>query len=63
GPAAAEPAAAAAPEEDRASGLVAVAEEPPAEGLDLLASRVRALEATVGELREELAALRRELGD
>jgi uncharacterized protein YceH (UPF0502 family) len=72
-----EPAVAADPDaEERETGLVADAErsapeahervaraaDPPAAGLDLLVSRVGALEATVAELREEIAALRRELG-
>jgi hypothetical protein len=67
-----EPAVAADPdEEERTTGLVADAGasaaaaggEPPSDGLDILASRVTALESALGELREELAALRRELGD
>ena len=40
-------------------------EEPPdsrGEGLDVIASRVAALEAALAELREEVASLRRELG-
>jgi uncharacterized protein YceH (UPF0502 family) len=35
----------------------------PVQGLDLLASRVSSLEAGLAEVREELAALRRDLGD
>jgi uncharacterized protein len=59
-----EPAVAADPdEEERTTGLVAVADAPPSDGLDILAGRVNALEGAVSELREELAALRRELGD
>ena len=69
-----EPAVAADPdEEERTPGLVADAEagaparargpEPASDGLDILAARVTALESTLGELREELSALRRELGD
>ena len=69
-----EPAVAADPdEEERTTGLVAVADadeperpargvEPASDGLDILAARVTAVEAVLGELREELAALRRELG-
>ena len=68
-----EPAVAADPvEEGRTTGLVAEAQpaapprssgtDEPAEGLDILVSRVGALEATVTELREEIAELRRELG-
>jgi uncharacterized protein YceH (UPF0502 family) len=60
-----EPAVAADPdEEERTTGLVAEAEpEPPSDGLDILAGRVSALEGAISELRSELAALRRDLGD
>jgi uncharacterized protein YceH (UPF0502 family) len=66
-----EPAVAADPdEEERTTGLVADAEppaaepaEPATEALDVLVERVAALEATVQELRGEIAALRRDLGD
>jgi uncharacterized protein YceH (UPF0502 family) len=66
-----EPAVAADPdEEERTTGLVADAERParasagPAtEALDVLVARVGALEGTVEELRAEVAALRRDLGD
>jgi uncharacterized protein len=65
-----EPTVAADPaEEERTTGLVAdaaaatpAAPEPPTETLDVLVARVAALEATVAELREEIAVLRSELG-
>jgi uncharacterized protein YceH (UPF0502 family) len=64
-----EPAVAADPdEEEHTTGLVADAErspgaaDPPGETLDVLTERVASLEATVAELREEIATLRRELG-
>ena len=65
-----EPAVAADPdEEERTTGLVAEAEpaapaasDAPSDGLDILADRVSAIEGAISELREELAALRRELG-
>jgi uncharacterized protein YceH (UPF0502 family) len=54
-----EPAVAADPdEEERTTGLVADADG----GSGALAGRVEALETTVAELRDEIAALRRELG-
>jgi uncharacterized protein len=60
-----EPAVAGDPdEEERTTGLVAEAEvEPSSDGLDILAGRVSALEGAISELRSELAALRRDLGD
>ena len=70
-----EPAVAADPEAEAAqTGLVADASAPagrpeatraaegPGEPLDVLTARVKALEGEVEELREQLAALRRELG-
>ena len=63
-----EPAVAADPDEEEATtGLVAdanaTAASHPGEPLDVLTERVRALESQLGELREQIAALRRELGD
>jgi hypothetical protein len=64
-----DPATAADPdEEERTTGLVAearpvaAAQDPPSDGLDVLASRVSAVERAVAELRDEVASLRRELG-
>jgi uncharacterized protein YceH (UPF0502 family) len=58
-----EPAVAADPvEEERTTGIVAEAVEPPAEDLDVLADRVGRLERSLAELRDEVAALRSELG-
>jgi uncharacterized protein YceH (UPF0502 family) len=70
-PWAVEPAVAADPDEEEATtGLVADAaaaprtvSDAPGEPLDVLTERVRALESQLGELREQIAALRRELGD
>ena len=66
-----EPAIAADPdEEERTTGVVAeaapaqpAAADPPGEPLDVLTGRVASLESAMNELREELAALRRDLGD
>lgn len=58
-----EPAVAADPdEEERTTGLVAAAHDPPTDALDVLSERVGALERSLAELREEVASLRRELG-
>ncbi len=58
-----EPAVAADPvEEDRTTGIVAQATEPPADDLDVLAERVGRLERSLAELRDQVAALRSELG-
>jgi uncharacterized protein YceH (UPF0502 family) len=62
-----EPAVAADPEaEEATTGLVADATATvsrPGEPLDVLTERVRALESELAELREQVAALRRDLGD
>ena len=64
-----EPAVAADPgAEERTTGLVAEAEPatagpgPAGNGLDVLVSRVATVEAAIEELREEIVALRRDLG-
>jgi hypothetical protein len=59
-----EPAVAADPvAEERQTGLVAEADPPPAGDLDVLAERVSAIERALSELRSDVTALRRDLGD